>query len=250
MQSERLATIGQMSAKVSHEVRNPLSSISLNVELLEDELSALPDDASRGGEASGAGDPFAGRRPERGHRGVPSVRALAEAQTRHRSRWGPSSRTSRISFGRSCAHERCSSSWTWSRDCPTVRVDAGQIRQALLNLIRNAAEAMPDGGTIISPRTRARLHRHEPGSGRRLGATRPVANCQIAGCPLPIVEVTVTDTGVGIAPEDLEQSVRAILYDARRVGPVWAWRFRGRSPWSTGGHSPARVAPGTGPPSG
>ena len=42
VQSERLATIGQMSAKVSHEVRNPLSSISLNVELLEDELSALP----------------------------------------------------------------------------------------------------------------------------------------------------------------------------------------------------------------
>ena len=41
LQSERLATIGQMSAKVSHEVRNPLSSISLNLELLEDELAAL-----------------------------------------------------------------------------------------------------------------------------------------------------------------------------------------------------------------
>jgi signal transduction histidine kinase len=40
---ERLATIGQMFAKVSHEVRNPLSSISLNTELLEDELESLPE---------------------------------------------------------------------------------------------------------------------------------------------------------------------------------------------------------------
>jgi signal transduction histidine kinase len=43
LQAERLATIGQMSTKISHEVRNPLSSISLNLELLEDELGALPD---------------------------------------------------------------------------------------------------------------------------------------------------------------------------------------------------------------
>ncbi|MFI5341283.1 MAG: sensor histidine kinase, partial [Candidatus Methylomirabilales bacterium] len=44
VQSERLAAIGQMSAKVSHEVRNPLSSISLNAELLEDELHSLSGD--------------------------------------------------------------------------------------------------------------------------------------------------------------------------------------------------------------
>jgi signal transduction histidine kinase len=44
VQSERLATIGQMSAKVSHEVRNPLSSISLNLELMEDEVAGLPAD--------------------------------------------------------------------------------------------------------------------------------------------------------------------------------------------------------------
>src|SRR5512136_1790719 len=42
LQSERLATIGKMSAKVAHEVRNPLSSVSLNTELLEDELPLLP----------------------------------------------------------------------------------------------------------------------------------------------------------------------------------------------------------------
>jgi two-component system sensor histidine kinase PilS (NtrC family) len=39
LHSERLATMGEMSAKVDHEIRNPLSSISLNTELLYDEIS-------------------------------------------------------------------------------------------------------------------------------------------------------------------------------------------------------------------
>ncbi len=37
--TERLAAIGRMAAHVTHEVRNPLSSIGLNVEMLEEELS-------------------------------------------------------------------------------------------------------------------------------------------------------------------------------------------------------------------
>ena len=42
--TERLATIGKMAAHVTHEVRNPLSSIALNVELLEEELAPRGDD--------------------------------------------------------------------------------------------------------------------------------------------------------------------------------------------------------------
>jgi nitrogen fixation/metabolism regulation signal transduction histidine kinase len=39
--SERLALIGQMLAQITHEVRNPLNALSLNVELLADELAQL-----------------------------------------------------------------------------------------------------------------------------------------------------------------------------------------------------------------
>lgn len=38
LQSDRLSIVGKMSAQVAHEIRNPLSAINLNTELLEDEL--------------------------------------------------------------------------------------------------------------------------------------------------------------------------------------------------------------------
>src|SRR5262249_48792850 len=45
VQAERLATIGRFASQIAHEIRNPLSSISLNVELLEDELQGSNDEA-------------------------------------------------------------------------------------------------------------------------------------------------------------------------------------------------------------
>jgi signal transduction histidine kinase len=62
---------------------------------------------------------------------------------------------------------------------PTARVHPAQIQQVLLNLIINARQAMPEGGTA---RVRVGL---EP-SGR-------------------FAEVSIADTGVGIAPADLRR---------------------------------------------
>ncbi len=45
VQSERLATIGRFASQIAHEIRNPLSSITLNVELLEDEVEGANDEA-------------------------------------------------------------------------------------------------------------------------------------------------------------------------------------------------------------
>jgi signal transduction histidine kinase len=45
VQSERLATIGRFASQIAHEIRNPLSSITLNVELLEDEVDGSNNEA-------------------------------------------------------------------------------------------------------------------------------------------------------------------------------------------------------------
>ena len=41
--TERLALVGQMLAQITHEVRNPLNALSLNAELLADEVTSLPE---------------------------------------------------------------------------------------------------------------------------------------------------------------------------------------------------------------
>jgi signal transduction histidine kinase len=188
LQSERLATIGEMSAKVAHEVRNPLSSVSLNAELLEDELSLLPD----------------ARRAEAGQllRAIRSQIDVLSAVTegylrfarlpkplREPSAVGPLI-TDLAEFVREeLRARRVQLVVDVDAELPTLRVDAGQIRQALLNLIRNAAEAMPDGGAI---RLEARLVPAAP-------------QLPSPSAPPPSVEVTVSDTGAGVAPEDLER---------------------------------------------
>jgi two-component system NtrC family sensor kinase len=43
LRAERLAAIGRLSSQITHEIRNPLSSIGLNAELLEDEIAELRD---------------------------------------------------------------------------------------------------------------------------------------------------------------------------------------------------------------
>jgi signal transduction histidine kinase len=62
---------------------------------------------------------------------------------------------------------------------PHARVSPAQIQQVLLNLIINARQAMPQGGTV-------RVRVAEDPTGR-------------------IAELSVTDTGVGIAPADLRR---------------------------------------------
>jgi two-component system, NtrC family, sensor kinase len=196
VRSERLATIGQMSAKVSHEVRNPLSSISLNVELLEDELASLP----------------VGRRTEaenliRAIRSQVDVLGVVTESYLQFARL-PKPKLEVAPLGplivdladfvrEELRARKVQLDVEVQPGLPAIRVDPGQIRQVLLNLLRNAAEAMPDGGTIrLDARTLTAI---------REGAEEQGSAGAGAIAPLPSVEITVTDTGVGIPPQDLGQ---------------------------------------------
>jgi two-component system NtrC family sensor kinase len=141
--SERLAAIGKMAAQVTHEVRNPLSSLALNVELLEDELG------EHDGEAMAQ---------------LEAIKLEVERLTLLTEKYLSLARRSSPDFqeedlGGVVSDAVSSSKAELSQhgihidlsiepDLPLVYLDETQIRQVLLNLIRNAREAMLGGGEL------------------------------------------------------------------------------------------------------
>jgi two-component system NtrC family sensor kinase len=141
LSNERLAAIGKMAAHVTHEIRNPLSSIGLNVELLEEEslspdaknlLSAIARELGRLEQLSEEYLRVA-RLPSprmEAEDVAALVRDVAAFTKKEMERAG------------------CEVKVTVGEKVPPALFDEAQLRQALLNLLRNAREAMPKGGEI------------------------------------------------------------------------------------------------------
>jgi two-component system, NtrC family, sensor kinase len=195
--SERLAAIGKMAAQVTHEVRNPLSSLALNVELLEDELAGHDEEARAL---------------------LRAVKLEVERLTQLSEKYLSLARRSRpdlqdedvgevvrealSSSGAELAQHKVQAKLQIEPELPMVRIDELQIRQVLLNLIRNAREAMVDGGEIaISVRTVSR--EGAPVSGDGVDSD---ANGQVTGAPARGVEIAVSDSGRGM-DEDTQKRV-------------------------------------------
>ena len=137
IRSERLATVGRMAAQIAHEVRNPLSAIGLNAELLGDEL---------------AGDAAEARRMVASIIGeVDRLTDITETYLRftrlprpklEREEIGPLV-ASVVALARGeMAQEGIDVAVDVAADLPDLPADEAQLRQAFLNLIRNAREAM------------------------------------------------------------------------------------------------------------
>jgi signal transduction histidine kinase len=137
IRSERLATVGRMAAQIAHEVRNPLASIGLNAELLGDEI------AERGEEARRLVTSIIGE--------VDRLTEITETYLRFARL--PRPKLERESLGAIVASvvemsrgELAQAGVAVAVDVapglPEVAADESQLRQALINLIRNAREAL------------------------------------------------------------------------------------------------------------
>jgi signal transduction histidine kinase len=143
--NERLAAIGKMAAHVTHEIRNPLSSIGLNIELLEENLA----EAGIGGESKTLLGSITREVQRLEHLSEEYLRVARLPQPRMESEDIAAKVREIVAFARP-EIERAGLGLELTVDgtIPPALFDEGQIRQAILNVLRNAREAMADGGKI------------------------------------------------------------------------------------------------------
>lgn len=149
VQSEKMAVLGIFASGLAHEVRNPLNSIALQLSILERRVSRLEDHvATEIRELIGvireeiqrldalAGDFLLFSRTNRIQHAPTDLESLIDEVVRLVR---PEARATGVTLRRQSLGE----------PIPTVRLDAEKMKQVILNLIRNAIEAMPGGGTAV-----------------------------------------------------------------------------------------------------
>jgi PAS domain S-box-containing protein len=169
---QRQAVLGWMAASFAHEIRNPLNNLSLQLEELR-ALYKLPEEASKlVGESKAECD----RLTEISRR----MLDFARGQDFRPAPTDMSALVRRVLARMQPALERAGvkSLFSAPEDLPQAMADPLSIEQVILNLIDNAAKAMPEGGHL--------------GVSLQLSALESGA---------PAVEVRVADTGQGLPPQ-------------------------------------------------
>jgi signal transduction histidine kinase len=149
LSNERLAAIGKMAAHVTHEIRNPLSAMGLNVELLEEEISHGAPHAADSAEVKNLLAAIQREVQRLEHLSEEYLRVARLPQPRMEADDVATAVRDIVSFARpEIELARCTVAIDVEPDLRPALFDEAQLRQALLNLLRNAREAMPDGGPI------------------------------------------------------------------------------------------------------
>lgn len=202
--SERLAAVGQLSASIAHEVRNPLASISGSIQMMRERAAGL------GGE-----DGPEARLMDIVIREVDRLNHLI-GDFLHFARPGPlhvapvlvcrvvdeviemfeAVRPARLEVRREVDPGLMASA------------DAEQLRQVLWNLVLNASQAMPEGGQLCLAATRLSGESTQgEHSGGRMGGEEKALWAEIA----------VMDQGIGI-PEDALEHVFDPFFTTKKEG--------------------------------
>ncbi len=186
---DRLALLGQMAAGLAHEIRNPLGAIKGAAQLLADPRPEGPADEPPDKEFIG----IILEEVERLNRVVGNVLDLARPSDKSVLPVdvnGVVRRTLQV-LSAEQSQDQVELTPTLAPDLPRAAIDPEQLRQVLMNLIRNAMQAVQGNGKV-NVSTRVRF-----GRGTRPGNTKAE--------PEAFVEITVADTGPGISRTVLEK---------------------------------------------
>lgn len=194
-QAERLSAIAHLASGIAHEVRNPLNLINLSIDHLRARFS--PPAAAEREEFSRVASEIKKEvhrlnemietflkygKPLKLTRQPADVRALLDEVLEV--------------AGRKAAIESVTVERRYPHDLPPAWVDVPHLKTCFLNLVLNAVQAMPGGGTLSVTARRVHGSNGEPGG---------VPPDQPAPQPDSGIEIAFEDTGTGIAPEHLSK---------------------------------------------
>ncbi|MEX2146649.1 MAG: ATP-binding protein [Candidatus Rokuibacteriota bacterium] len=200
--AERMATVGRLSLKVAHEVRNPIAAIELNAEILEDIVRART-----GSDMDEAGGLVASIRDQ-----VNTLDALTEEYLAFarfpRPNFEEESVTQLVrelaDFVRPVAlRQGLVIEVHADADVPMMEIDRGLLRQAIHNLVKNGMEALSRGGSLTIE-SRASGDSVEI----RVSDSGPGINAEVAGRlfePFFTTKPQGTGLGLSIARQIIEE---------------------------------------------
>jgi len=208
--AQHFALLGRLAAGVSHEIRNPLAALFLHVDLLEEELQQpTPESAAQVTEVLAEIRMNLARLEDLVQDYLTLVRTSQLERTPQDlgaalHAWAAEWQHLAMSQGVLLRLEGL-------EDLGTVALHASTLRRAMLNLVQNALDAMPQGGMLMlagqRTATHVRLHVRDTGSGipteqltkifEPLYTTKPGGS----GLGLYIVQEIVTAHGGTLAVE-------------------------------------------------
>jgi two-component system, NtrC family, sensor histidine kinase HydH len=216
---DRLASLGAMAAGLAHEVKNPLGSIKGAAQLLEESvydastrefLGIIIEETDRLNRVVGSFLDYA--RPHTGNPVPLDINAAIR-------------RATQILAGAESS-PGLELKLDLTEELPYATLDAEQFRQVLINLVQNSIQAVNREGTVtISTSTRPESFGAQPGQ--------------------RFIEVSVHDTGPGIAPGVL-QNLFVPFFTTKRQGTGLGLAISQRIVQSAGGRIEVQNEPGRG----
>jgi PAS domain S-box-containing protein len=216
---DRLASLGEMAANVAHEVRNPLASIKVSMQMLMDDMArgikSSPADEDEALDWAQEAVSVVLKEVERLDSIVRDLLLFAKPRQLHRVKCNIIAISDRVLqlIQARCAEANVDVHRVYDR-VPAIYVDEGQIEQVLLNIYINALQAMPDGGVLtVSCHV---LTADQAISDSQLAASSATNRevyatavrsyrCAAGEVSQSWLEISVSDTGSGIPPDQLER---------------------------------------------
>jgi signal transduction histidine kinase len=195
-QSQRLKAVGQLTGGIAHEFNNLLQTILGNLDVLSDMLHGQRDAAE-----------IVERLIRAGRRGADLTHQLLAFSRKQPLRPQAFSPKDELRGLENLMRATIGAQYTIridiSTDVSCVLADTTQLDNALINLVINARDAMPDGGSITITAHDVVVQNHR------------ARDLDVA--PGRYVAIEVTDTGTGMSPEVAAQAVEP-FYTTKDIG--------------------------------